>query len=255
MRRLSGSAFLLLAAATLTARPPDTYPLGWLRIQGGPLVQNNSACIKQSVGYGAGLGMWLNRGVGWELDALAGRLKDKDDRWQASETHLDLSLLFAPPAAAGSWKPFLRLGGGASKLEQPLALVARTSTRANYVGGLGVQAFAGSHGLVTLEIRNTSVRSTTPRTELQYLVGLGLRWGGGGGGRSAPAPAGGELFPQRPAIEPARPGQGQAPAVQPAPPPKGQEPAVQPAPPGPGPAVRPAPAGQGPAQPLVRKAE
>lgn len=246
MRRPNGFTFILLAASTLLAKPPDTYPNGWLRIQGGALNQSNAEGIKNSTGYGAGFGMWFNRGVGWELDALAARLKDKDNLWQANETHLDLTLLFAPPTMDGSWKPYLRLGGGSSKLDQPLALVPRASTRANYVAGLGFQGFLGSHGLFTLEARGTSVRSSTARTELQYLAGLGLRWGGGTASASAPAPApeetGRDLFPQRPVIEKVEPAPDHAPAVQPAEP--GQVPAIQATPPG-----------EGPALPLIQKAE
>jgi hypothetical protein len=244
MRRLNGFAFLLLAAATLPAKPPDSYPFGWFRVQGGSLTENNSPGIKKTSGYGAGFGMWFNRGVGWELDGLAARLKDQAGLWQANENHLDLSLLFAPPAAEGSWKPYLRLGGGTSRLDQPLSLVPRSSTRPNYVAGLGTQVFLGSVGLFTLEARGASVRSRTARTEMQYLVGLGLRFGGGGGGTSAPAPANldRDLFPQRPLIEPAGPE-------------AGRDPVVQPAAPGEGPAVQVAPADGGSSRPLIQKAE
>jgi hypothetical protein len=261
MHRLIGMPLLLLAAVLPAATPG--YPATWLRVQGGLLRESNSPCLKQASGYGAGIGMWLNRGVGWELDALSARLKDKDGLWTARELHLDLSLLFAPPAD-GAWKPFLRLGGGASRLDQPLALVPRASTRANVLGGVGLMGLVGAHGLLSLEARGTSVRTTTPRSELQYLVGLGLRWGG----RAAPAagPDGRDLFPQRPLVEPAGPGPGTEPAVRPAVPAPDRAPAVQPAAPGQGPAVQPAPRGQGstvqpaprgqgPALPLVRKPE
>jgi hypothetical protein len=242
MRPLNGFAFILLAASTLLAKPPDSYPFGWLRVQGGPLNESNAPGIKKTTGMGAGFGMWFNRGVGWELDTLSARLKDKDGLWQADETHLDLSLLFAPPGADGSWKPYLRLGGGTSKLAQPLALVPRSSSRANYVGGLGLQGFLGSHGLVTLEVRSTSVRSSTARSEMQYLVGLGLRFGGAGQAATPPSEASPDLFPQRPLIE----------KVQPAP---GGEPAVQPTQPGENPAVQVTPQGEGPALPLIQKVE
>ena len=252
MPRLNAFAVLLLAASTLLAKPPGSYPLGWLRIQGGPLNESNSEGIKTPTGYGAGLGMWFNRWLGAELDVLTARLKDENDLWEANETHMDLALLFAPPTVDGSWKPYLRLGGGATRLEQPLALVPRTSTRANYVAGLGLQGFLGSHGLVTLEARGTDVRSSTPRTEIQYLVGLGLRWGG-----KAPAarPYEGspDLFLQRPLIEKAEPAPGREPAVQPAEP--GQNPAVQPAEPGKNPIIQVTPPGEGPAVPLIQKAE
>ena len=249
MPALNRLALLLLAAPALLAAPPAGFPVTWARLQGGSLTENNSDCIKHTVGYGAGVGQWLTSLAGWELDAVTGQLKDKAGLWKANEVHLDLSLLLAPPT---DWnvKPFLRAGGGVSQLDQPLALVPRSSTRANYVGGLGLQMFFGEHGLATLEVRGMTVRTSVARGEMQALVGIGLRFGG-----AAAAPARGQaeagLPPPRPMIERVQPAPGQAPAVQPVPPASGRAPAVQPAPPAQGAPVRPAPPAPGP--PPVQK--
>jgi hypothetical protein len=269
MHRWTGPALLLLAAPALLAEPPGYGPFSWAQVQAGTLNQNNSACIKNSVGFGGAVGAWVGPSLGWEVSVLSASLKDQPGWWTARELHLDGSLLLAPENATGTWRPFLRGGLGASKLQAPLTLVPRDSTRLNLMAGAGVQAYFGTSGLATLEARGVNVRTMVPRTEVQLLAGLGFRWGGGtsaGTGRTEPSLPLPEPPPpveqrqpepgdQGPAVQPAPPSlPGQGPSVQPAPPsPSGQGPSVQPAPPSPpgqGPAVQPAPPSlpsQGPA--------
>ena len=216
MRRLNGLA-LVLATSALVAMGPDDGSRAWIQIQGGLVTQPSSSGIGSEPGFGLGLG-WQSTGLwGWEASLLEASLKGQTGHWKARETHLDGSILLDPFVPSGAWRPFLRAGVGGSSLHSPLSLSLRSSTRLNLVAGLGTQYLFGGRGLGTLELRSMSVRSSVPRTEVQFLLGLGWRWGT----HTGPGPM--------------------APADRPFPGP-GPEPWVQPLPaPGPGPWVRPVP--------------
>jgi len=181
----------LLAVAGLSAAP-NTPPkdFSWVQGQLAFLSQENSACVKDSTGFGLGLGQWFNPRWGWEATFLHSQLEQQQGLWKASEDHLDGSLLFKPFTLETSrWIPFLRVGAGFSRLENPLSLSARTSTRLNLMAGAGTQYLFGDQTLGTLELRSVSVESSARRQEIQLLAGVGYRWGGTRKYVPPPAPA------------------------------------------------------------------
>ncbi|MBI3132433.1 MAG: OmpA family protein [Acidobacteria bacterium] len=175
----------LLGAITLTAQDAKTFT--WGQGQLGYLTQENSACVKDSTGFGLGLGQWLNRPHwGWEATFLHSGLTRKDDLWKASENHLDATVLYRPWESKGRWIPFLRAGLGASQLEAPLSLSANKTTRLNLLAGVGTQVLLGPQSLGSFELRTNVVQSRVARQEFVALVGYGFRWGAP---VAAPAPA------------------------------------------------------------------
>ncbi len=218
----------LLGAVTLTAQDAKTFT--WGQGQLGFLTQENSACVKDSTGFGLGVGQWLNRPHwGWEATFLHSGLTREGDLWRASENHLDATVLYRPWEAKGRWIPFLRAGLGASQLDAPLSLSARKTTRLNYLAGVGTQVLLGPHSLASLELRTNVVQTRATRQEFAALVGYGFRWGAP---VAAPAPAPNPTPTAAPApapvpvkvLEPApvaapAPAPEPAPVVAPAPPP------------------------------------
>lgn len=194
----------LLAAANLSAAPaPPSSDFSWAQGQLAFLSQENSACVKDSLGFGLGLGHWFKPRWAWEASYLHGRLEQESGLWKANEDHLDASLLHRPLLDTGRWIPFLRAGLGASRLQNPLSLSAGSTTRLNLMVGLGTQVLLGEQGLGTVELRSTVVESSSRRQELALLAGLGFRWGGPARSQStfvvAPPPA---PEPVAPAPEP-----------------------------------------------------
>lgn len=246
MRRLNGLA-LVLATSALVAMGADDGSRTWIQVQGGLVTQQPSSDIGSEPGFGLGWGRQSAGLWGWEASLLEASPKGQTGHWTARETHLDGSILLDPFVPSGAWRPFLRAGAGGSNLQSPLSLSLRSSTRLNLVTGLGAQYLFGERGLGTLELRSMNVRSSVPRTEVQFLLGLGWRWGTHAG----PGPVAPEDRPF--------PGPGPAPWVQPLPAP-GPEPWVVPVPgsdqapirrdpdsgQGEGPRVRPADPGPGP---------
>ena len=233
MRTLLLSA--CLAAPALVAQEAPTF--SWAQAQVAHLTQENSACVKDSSGFGLGVGQWLARPHwGWEASYLHSRLTREGDLWKAGEDHLDASLLYRFWPTRSPWIPFLRAGLGASRLQAPLSLATGSTTRANLMVGLGTQVVLGPQSLATLEFRSTEVRTSTSRQEYQLLAGFGYRWGGRPAAAPAPAPAPAPVPP--PVSEPVKP----APAPEPTPAPV-PEPAPAPvvAPPAPAPTPTPAP--------------
>jgi outer membrane protein OmpA-like peptidoglycan-associated protein len=207
-----------LTAAGLVAAPAE--PSGtfhWTQGQLAHLSQENSACVKDSLGFGLGVGSWYKPRWGWEATYLHGRLEPTSSLWKANEDHLDATLLHRPFLNTGRWIPFLRAGLGASRLENPLSLSGSTTTRLNLVAGIGTQVLLGERSLGTLELRSTTVESSTHRQEVAALVGFGFRWGGAA--PSAPV----RLSAPPPAPEP-------APVAAPVPAPPLPEPVAPPAP-------------------------
>jgi len=204
----------LLAVSNLVAapeEPPTTF--NWVQGQLAYLSQQNSACVKDSKGFGLGAGRWFQPRWGWEATYLNSRLEPTSQLWKASEDHLDATVLFRPFLETGRWIPFLRAGAGASRLENPLSLSGSTSTRMNLLMGAGTQILFGTRSVGTLELRSVTVESSTRRQELEALVGFGFRWG-------APAPA--RMVAPPPAPDP-------TPEPAPAPIPRAPEPVAAPA--------------------------
>ena len=207
----------LLAVSALAAAPA-TQPqeFSWAQGQLAHLTQQNSACMKDSLGFGLGAGSWFKPRWGWEATYLHSRLEPTSHLWKASEDHLDATALYRPFQDTGRWIPFLRAGAGLSRLQNPLSLTGSSATRLNLIAAAGTQVILGPRSLGSLELRSTTVETSTRRQELAALVGLGYRWGGKAPVTPAPAPL-------------------PAPAIQPAPVPL-------PPPPPPAPVVVPAPA-------------
>ncbi|NWJ40415.1 MAG: OmpA family protein [Geothrix sp.] len=227
--RTAVSTLMLALAANLSAAGPvaPAQEFNWVQGQLAYLSQQNSACMKDSPGFGLGGGQWFMPRWGWEATFLHGRLEPTSRLWKANEDHLDATALFRPLLDTGRWIPFLRAGVGASRLQNPLSLSGATTTRLNLLAAAGTQVILSPRALGTLELRTTTVESSTRRQELAALVGLGYRWGG----KAPAAPA--------PVVAPAPESK---PTPAPVPPPTAPEPVVVPPPaPAPAPAAPPPP--------------
>lgn len=168
----------LLSMSTLVAAPSDSpATFTWGQVQWARLSQQNSACTKDTNGLGVGAGQWFQPRWGWEATYLRSELEPTTNLWKASEDHLDATVLFRPFLDTGRWIPFVRVGAGASRLENPISLSANTTTRLNLMVGAGTQVLLGAQGLGSLELRSVTVESSTRRQELEALVGVGFRWG------------------------------------------------------------------------------
>jgi OOP family OmpA-OmpF porin len=169
---------LLLMACSLAAggAPPDDR-FSWVQGQLGFLSQENSFCVKDSLGFGLGAGRWFQPQWGYEATFLHSSLESKAGLWKASENHLDATGLYRPPLDLGRWIPFLRAGVGVSQLQNPLSLSGATTTRMNLLMGAGAQVRFGNQSLGTLELRSATIESSTRRQEFQALTGYGFRWG------------------------------------------------------------------------------
>lgn len=190
----------LLAATSLSAAPaPADSDFSWAQGQVALLSQENSACVKDSLGFGLGLGHWFKPRWGWEASFLHSRLEQQDGLWKATEDHLDASILHRPLLDTGRWVPFLRAGMGASRLQNPLSLSAGSTTRLNLMVGIGTQLLMGEQTLGTLEFRSTVVESASRRQELALLAGLGFRWGSPARAYVAPVAAPEPVLPPAPA--------------------------------------------------------
>jgi len=204
MDRSHGLALALVCSA-LAAWPPDDGRRAWLLVQGGRVSQQNASGIGSAPAFGLSLGRQVTVLWSWEASLLQASPRDQAGLWKARETHFDGSVLLDPFPTSGAWRPYFRAGLGGSSLQSPLSLSLRSSTRMNLVAGLGGQYLFGDRGLGSLEVRSMSIRTYQPRTEVQLLLGLGLRWGASTG--------------QGPVVPDDRPfpGSGPAPLVQRAP--------------------------------------
>jgi OOP family OmpA-OmpF porin len=202
IRALTGFVVTLAAPGLMAQK---AAPLTWVQVQGAALTQQNSACTANAPGFGAGIGQWLSPRWGWEASVLSATIKSSTGLWEARETHLDLSLLNAPLALQGPWKPYLRVGLGPSRLASPLSLDGNATTKLNLLAGVGTQYGFGKHGLASLEFRMAQIRSSEPRAESQIVLGIGARWGARPAPLAPPAPAPAPVVPPPPAPEPPPP--------------------------------------------------
>jgi OOP family OmpA-OmpF porin len=224
MRNTALAVSLLVATGSLSAQEGTT----WVQAQGAYLVQNHS-WLKDDHGYGLGFGTWLTDRWGAELSALNTDLKGKGllGGQSGRETHAFLSGLVNLNAGGDTWFPYLRLGFGGTQLENPWSGKSDATTRFNFHGGVGVQAYLAENFLASLEARGVRTEGQFSHNEYQAILGLGYRWGG----RTAVPPA---LLPPRRAEE-VRPVPPPPPPPPPAPePPKPME-AAKPMPPPPPP--------------------
>ncbi len=237
MRNLLLLSSLLATTGVVAAPLASVGDFNWAQGQLAYLSQQNSACMKDSFGIGVGAGQWFRTRWGWEATFLHSRLEPTSHLWKAQEDHLDATGLYRPFLETGRWIPFLRAGLGASRLQNPLSLSGGTTTRLNLLVGAGAQVILGPRALGTLELRGTTVESSTRRQELAALVGLGYHWGGKAPAAPAPMIAPPPQPEPAPAPVPAPPPAEPAPVVAPPPPPP-----AAPLPPPPPPAPEPAPA-------------
>lgn len=207
MQPRSIAAFVLLTAATLSAQAPESR-FAWVQGQAGYLTQQNSSCMKDSTGFGLEAGRWFLPRWGYELTYLHSRLEPTSQLWKANEDHFDATALFRPFLNTGRWIPFLRAGLGASQLQNPLSLSGSNTTKLNLVAGAGTQVLLGQRAIGSLEVRSTTVETSTRRQELAALVGLGFRFGGTSPVPVAPEPTPAPApvpLPLTPAPEPVAP--------------------------------------------------
>jgi outer membrane protein OmpA-like peptidoglycan-associated protein len=176
MRSLNVPAFILACSAFVAQRAGAEVPT-WAQFQAAHLAQHYSECLAGASGAGLAVGQWRTPRWGWEAGILDATVRDQAGSWKARETQLNVGVLHAPWVPGGPLRPFLEAGLGASRLGSPLSLGPATTTKLNLHGGLGVQFQFQDHGLASLEARAVSIRTYDPRTELQVVLGLGLRWG------------------------------------------------------------------------------
>ena len=134
--RLTASC-LVLTAATLSAQPVEP-PFAWAQGQLAYLSQQNSACVKESKGFGLGAGRWFQPRWGYEATFLHSSLESKAGLLKAAEDHLDLTALYRPMLDTGRWIPFLRAGAGLTKVGAPWTYSDKTSV-ANLTAGVGLR--------------------------------------------------------------------------------------------------------------------
>jgi len=188
-------AILLATAAGTLAAQEGTK---WVDVQGAFITQDHSG-IKDSLGYGLGVGGWFTNRWGLEVSALNTDLKAKDLDISGRETHGFVSGLMNFNPGGEKWWPYLRLGAGATQLASPWSGKSDSTTRLNLHGGVGVQGALAENFLGSLEARAVRVEtSLATKTEYLALVGLGYRWGAP---KAAPAPV-----PAPPAPPPPRGG-------------------------------------------------
>lgn len=226
MRRTAIITLLLAAAAGTLEAQAGTK---WIGVQGAFVAQDDSK-LKDTAGFGLGLGAWLNDNLGVELSGLSTDLEARRADISGRETHAFLSGLLNLNPGGQKWWPYVRVGAGATQLDTPWSGKADATTRLNVHAGVGVQAALASHMLGTLEAR--AVKVETRFMEYHILAGLGLRWGGHKPAVAAPAPPPPPPPPPPPVVE-------EKPVAPPPPPPppvEAPKPVVAPPPPPPPPA-------------------
>ena len=211
-----------LAGGGLPAAEGDHY---WMD---GKLVyvrDRDCDCLKPSLGPGLGAGDWFSPRWGAELDLLTTRVRNNLGGATARESEGLVSLLLDLDPGSRRWAPYLKAGAGAARVGAPLSLGPGTTTRFAYDGAAGAQWPLGRSGQASLEARAVTIDTRARRTELQAVLGLGLRWGG------HPAPP----VPEAPRPEPPQPPPPPPPPPAPTPPPAPPPPLPPPPPPQPPP--------------------
>ncbi|HLO66151.1 MAG TPA: outer membrane beta-barrel protein, partial [Holophaga sp.] len=180
---------LCLAALETPLAAGGALPEGWVQAKVALVKPDGCNCLKDSVGVGAGAGMWFGPRWGAEVDLLHLRLESSHSSAASDETHLLASGLFNLAPTAAPWVPYARAGLGLASIQSPFSLASHRTTRATYHAGLGAQRWWGDHRMFSAELRSVTIDNEARRTEFQGLLGLGLRWGGGGSSRPVPAAA------------------------------------------------------------------
>ncbi|MFZ1615544.1 MAG: OmpA family protein [Holophaga sp.] len=231
MRCFIGTLSLTLASG-LAAQSAGPASQTWAQFKVAHLKAQGSNCLKDTTGFGLGVGKWFTSRWGTEVDFIDGSLKSQTGNITADEKHLLGSALFSLMPENTRWIPYLRAGVGLTRVDAPYSLSTHTTTRFAYHSGVGVQYFFGDHGIASLEGRSVSVETSTRRIEYQGLLGVGYRWGAKAA-PVAPAPVAVpppvEVSPPAPVIE--KPVEAPVAPPPPPPPPPAPEPPKAPEPP------------------------
>lgn len=169
------SAFLSLALASgALMASDDQADFRWLQVQGGITDHrtNNRDARQPAVGFG--VGTWINGGLGLEASGLYTNVDYGYGKSKEAQAHA--SVLLNPFHTPQSFRPFLRLGLGATTIGSPLSGTISHTTRLSGVVGLGVQILLGDQMFASLEGRLVQVESRVSRKEGQALAGIGIRW-------------------------------------------------------------------------------
>ena len=180
-------AFLSLALASGVLVASDNQDdFRWIQIQGGITDHRTKNPDHQQPAIGFGVGTWVNGHWGLEASGLYTHVNYGFG--SSKEAHGTASVLFNPFRTPQTFRPFLRLGVGATTIGSPLSGVGHRTTRLSGVLGLGVQILLGDQIFASAEGRLVQVESQVSRKEGQALVGIGLRWGNRQPVVAAPAP-------------------------------------------------------------------
>jgi len=176
---------LALASGSLMASD-DQDDFRWLQIQGGITDHRTNNPNHQQPAIGFGVGTWLNGRVGLEASGVYTNVDYGHGK--SKEAHAFGSVLINPFHTPQTFRPFLRLGLGATTIGSPLSGTGTHTTRLSGVVGLGAQVLLGDQMFFSLEGRLVQIESMVSRKEGQALAGIGLRWGKRSPAPAAPAP-------------------------------------------------------------------
>lgn len=193
---------LALASGALVAQDNSNKDdFSWMQIQGGVTDHRTKNLGHQQPAIGFGVGDWVSPHVGFEASGLFTRVK-YSNTFRGNETHAFGSVLINPFQTPNTFRPFLRLGVGATTLGSGLSGTGTYTTRLSGVVGLGIQALLGDQMFASLEGRLVQVESQVSRKEGQALAGIGIRWSHRKPVVAAPAPAPQIVYVPAPAPEP-----------------------------------------------------
>jgi OOP family OmpA-OmpF porin len=169
-------AFLALTLASGALVASDNQDdFRWLQVQGGVTDHRTKNPDHQQPAIGFGVGTWINGNYGLEASGLYTNVNYGFGK--SKEAHATASLLINPFHTPQTFRPFLRLGLGATTIGSPISGTGSHTTRLSGVVGLGVQMLLGDQLFATLEGRLVQIESQVSRKEGQALAGIGIRWG------------------------------------------------------------------------------
>ncbi len=165
---------LALAAGSLAAEE-DRGDFRWLQVQAGVTDHRTKNPEHQQPAIGFGVGTWVNGNLGLEASGLYTHVNY--GYGNAKEAHALASVLINPFHTPNTFRPFLRLGLGATTIGSPISGTGSHTTRLSGAVGLGIQVLLGDQMFASLEARLVQIESQVSRKEGQALAGIGLRWG------------------------------------------------------------------------------
>jgi outer membrane protein OmpA-like peptidoglycan-associated protein len=163
----------LASGALMASDDKDDYR--WMQVQGGITDHRTKNPGHQQPAIGFGVGTWINGHWGLEASGLYTHVDY--GHGSSKEAHGLASVLFNPFDTPATFRPFLRLGAGATTIGSPLSGTGSHTTRLSGAVGLGFQVLLGDQMFASLEGRLVQIESQVSRKEGQALAGIGLRWG------------------------------------------------------------------------------